>query len=102
MSEPLISVVIPTYHRNDLLARCLERLAPGRQTIDASRYEVTVTDDSKTSTAEAMVREQFPFATWIKGPQRGPASNRNYGARAGKGTWIAFLDDDCVPGPGWL
>lgn len=30
-NSPLISVIIPTCHRNEDLARCLERLGPGRQ-----------------------------------------------------------------------
>lgn len=102
MTDGFISVVIPTYHRNDLLAKCLRCLAPGTQTIDASRYEVIVTDDGKTSTAEAMIREQFPWAKWVRGPQRGPAANRNNGAKHAKGEWLAFTDDDCLPSAAWL
>ncbi|CAN5414758.1 glycosyltransferase [soil metagenome] len=102
MSDILISVVIPTYHRNDLLARCLERLAPGRQRLDAASYEVIVTDDGKNSTAEALVRETFPWVKWVQGPQRGPAANRNNGARHATAEWIAFLDDDCVASDDWL
>lgn len=96
------SVIIPTCHRNERLARCLARLAPGAQTIDASEYEVIVTDDGKQTTAEAMIREQFPWARWVAGPGRGPAANRNNGARHARGPWLVFTDDDCVPAPGWL
>ena len=102
VSDGFISVVVPTYHRNDLLAKCLTCLAPGTQTIDPSRYEVIVTDDGKTSTAEQMIRERFPWAKWVKGPQRGPAANRNNGAKQARGEWLAFTDDDCLPTPGWL
>jgi len=96
------SVVVPTCRRNDLLARCLERLAPGAQTLDAGRYEVIVTDDGRDATAEAMIREQFPWAKWTAGPARGPAANRNHGASQAQFEWIAFTDDDCLPSPGWL
>lgn len=41
----LFSVVIPTCRRNDLLAKCLDRLAPGQQTLSPDQYEVIVTDD---------------------------------------------------------
>ena len=99
---PLLSVVIPTYHRNDLLLKCLECLAPGRQTLDACLYEVVVTDDGKQSTAETLIAERFPWAKWVKGPQKGPASNRNNGASYTRGEWIAFTDDDCLPEAGWL
>ncbi len=102
MSVPRISVVIPTRHRNDLLALCLDRLAPGVQTLPAEQYEVIVTDDGSTSTAEAMIREKYPWAKWTQGPRKGPAANRNHGASLASGEWIAFTDDDCLPSPGWL
>lgn len=97
-----ISVVVPTCHRNDLLALCLERLAPGKQTFPAADYEVIVTDDGRVSTAEGMIARDFPWARWVAGPKRGPASNRNNGARQARGEWIAFTDDDCLPDERWL
>lgn len=33
---------------------------------------------------------------------RGPARARNAGWRAAAGQFVAFLDDDCTPQPGWL
>ena len=35
-------------------------------------------------------------------PGRGPAAARNAGWRACRADWIAFLDDDVEPEPGWL
>lgn len=102
MSSPLISVVVPTYHRNDLLARCLERLAPGVQSLSPDVYEVIVTDDGSEGNAKAMVEERFPWAIWSPGAKKGPAGNRNSGARLARGKWIAFTDDDCVPSDRWL
>lgn len=98
----MISVVIPTCHRNDDLAKCLDLLAPGVQTLAASNYEVIVTDDGSKSTSEQMIREKYPWARWAPGPRRGPAANRNCGARAALGKYIAFTDDDCLPTPDWL
>jgi GT2 family glycosyltransferase len=129
---PFFSVVIPTYQRNDLLERCLECLASGKQdemvlwASAASRsgglgvaqdaqfriseshlatcptYEVIVADDGRTSTAEAMIRERFSWVRWVAGPGTGPAANRNAGAAVARGTWLAFTDDDCLPQPEWL
>lgn len=96
------SVIIPTCHRNADLARCLERLAPGAQTLPVADYEVIVSDDGRASTAEVMVREQFRWARWVQGPRRGPAANRNCGARHAAGGWLVFTDDDCLPDAGWL
>ena len=105
MNEPvlLFSVVIPTYRRNDLLARCLDALAPGVQTLPAGRYEVVLTDDGpEGENAQSMLAERYPWARWTQGPRRGPAANRNHGARQVQADWIAFTDDDCIPDPGWL
>lgn len=95
----LLSIVIPTYQRNDLLAGCLERLAPD---VQGDRYEVIVSDDGRQSTAEAMIAAQFPWARWVPGPRRGPAANRNCGAAQALGEWLIFTDDDCLPESGWL
>ena len=93
----LFSVVVPTCHRNDLLAQCLQCLAPGAQEIPSEDYEVIVTDDGVNSTAEEMIRESYPWARWHAGPRLGPAANRNHGASLGRGEWLVFVDDDCRP-----
>ena len=38
----------------------------------------------------------------VRGPARGPAAARNAGCRACDSEWVAFLDDDVEPEPGWL
>ena len=101
-SKPRFSVVIPTYHRNDLLAKCLDRLAPNVQTLAADQYEVIVSDDGHESTAEDMIRESYPWVKWVAGPRKGPAANRNNGAKYAQGEWLVFTDDDCLPDPQWL
>jgi len=118
---PDFSVIIPTYKRPDLLAKCLEQLAPGVQkgmrlvgTNDrrnssggpdsgsAPIYEVIVTDDSPDSSFNAELTERFPKFKWLEGPRRGPAANRNNGANQATGKWLVFTDDDCLPSSGWL
>ncbi len=99
---PLFSVIIPTCKRNDLLAQCIERLKPGAQTIGPSFYEVIVSDDGPENEAAAMVRTQFPWVKYTAGPKRGPAANRNNGARLAEGQWLVFTDDDCLPDAHWL
>lgn len=101
-SVPRISVIVPTCHRNDLLAKCLDCLAPGVQTLPPEQYEVIVTDDGTRSTAEALVQGSYPWVRWVAGPRHGPAANRNNGAKSALGQWLAFTDDDCLPTPGWL
>ncbi len=101
-AKPLFSVVIPTYQRNDLLAKCLDCLAPGKQTLPTEKYEVIVTDDGSETTAKVIVRDHYPWARWVAGPCKGPAANRNNGACYAQGEWLVFTDDDCLPDPQWL
>lgn len=101
-SNLLFSVIIPTYHRNDLLDQCLQRLSQDHQTFPASQYEVIVTDDGSETTAQDMVLESYPWVKWVAGPKRGPAANRNNGAKFAQGRWLAFIDDDCLADPQWL
>ena len=97
-----ITVVVPTCHRNFDLAKCLDCLAPGVQTLDPAEYDVIVSDDGVATTAEQMMRSDYPWAMWTRGPRRGPAANRNHGAGLATTDWLAFTDDDCLPSEGWL
>lgn len=100
--QPRFSVIIPTYHRDETLAMCLDRLAPGTQTTAPEEYEVIVSDDGVDTTAEEMIRTRFPWARWVPGPRKGPAANRNNGAVVARGAWLLFTDDDCLPAPDWI
>lgn len=92
-----ISVIIPTCNRNDLLSKCLNQLSPSTQRIDKVKYEVIVTDDSNNNGAKLFIEENYSWVKWVKGPKRGPAANRNNGAKVANGEWLIFLDDDCIP-----
>lgn len=100
--RPLFSVIIPTYHRNDLLAKCLDCLAPGVQILPAEQYEVIVTDDGSQTTAQDMISDRYPWVKWVAAPHQGPATNRNNGSKYAQGKWLVFTDDDCLPDSQWL
>lgn len=92
-----LSVIVPTCDRNDLLAQCLNELAPGRQTLDAACYEVLVSDDSAGGGSWQLIQDCYPWANWTRGPRKGPAANRNNGALHAASCWLVFIDDDCLP-----
>jgi GT2 family glycosyltransferase len=98
----LISVVIPTRDRADLLRACLDRLAPRAQSLDAAQYEVIVADDGAPGSAAAALATSHPWVRTVEGPRRGPGPNRNAGAAIARGAWIAFTDDDTLPSREWL
>lgn len=96
------SIVIPTCNRTDLLGKCLSKLEHAVQCLDAADYEVIVTDDGTSDSTRSFIEKNYSWVKWIKGPQRGPAANRNNGAKHARGGWIIFLDDDCLPSTGLL
>jgi len=104
MSEhpPFFSVIIPTCCRPERLTVCLARLFPDVQSLPQVEFEIIVTDDSPNAATRQLVVHDFPSVIWTKGPERGPAANRNHGARCAQGKWLLFLDDDCIPSDEWL
>jgi GT2 family glycosyltransferase len=99
---PFISVIVPTYDRAKSLEGCLAALA--RQDYPGSRFEVLVVDDgSPAPLAPALTRfEDEMDVTFFRQGRAGPAAARNAGAERARGTYLAFIDDDCEPGSGWL
>jgi GT2 family glycosyltransferase len=89
-----LSIVIPTCDRPDKLRECLRRVMPQM----GPDYEVIVSDDGR----GGGLPEAPPGVCWVQGPRRGPAANRNFGARRASGEWLVFLDDDCLPQETWL
>lgn len=98
---PEYSVVVPTCRRVESLARCLDCLQVALARLGRP-CEVIVSDDEPGPGAAALLRGRFPWVQFVAGPGRGPAANRNCGARAARAAWLVFTDDDCEPEPDWL
>jgi GT2 family glycosyltransferase len=77
-------------------------LTPEFQGLGRDDFEVIVSDDGRDERTRMMIADRKGCARWNRGPRRGPAANRNHGARLASGEWIAFVDDDCQAGSGWL
>jgi mycofactocin system glycosyltransferase len=90
-----VTVVIPVRDRPAELARCLAGLA------EAPR--VIVVDDCSQDQAAVKSAAAAVGASVLRRPVNGgPAAARNTGLAAADTPLVAFLDSDCVPGPGWL
>ncbi len=99
-----VSVVIPTCNRSQQVMRLLDALAA--QDL-AEPFEVIVVDDvSKDDTLErlraAVPAGRYSLVILPSAVNTGPGGARNRGWRKARGELIAFVDDDCVPDPGWL
>ncbi len=102
MTQPAVSVVIPTCNRPALLAQCLDHLLLSIERSGRADIEVIVADDGAGAQTRVLVGERYPRVKWIAGPRGGPARNRNRGAQVAAGRWIFFTDDDCLPSPDWV
>ncbi len=101
-SEPVFTVIVPTYNRPRALRRCLEALAA--QDYPSESFEVIVVDDGSDDVLAPVVAEfrDGLRLTLLTQERAGPAVARNYGAASARGTWIAFIDDDCLATSDWL
>lgn len=106
-APPLVSVVVPTYSRPDLLERCLDAVMA--QTLPHTSYEVIVCDDGPSAAVDELVRRkaaETPAAPALRycavHATQGPAGARNAGWRMAAAPLIAFTDDDTVPAADWL
>lgn len=91
--KSLISVVIPTYNRKELLVRAVNSVL--NQTW--KDLEVLVVDDASTDGTEACLREQVtdPRVRYLRQErQQGACAARNRGVEEARGEWIAFQDSD--------
>ena len=104
MSDPAISVIIPTYNRRDELRQSLETLTG--QELPAAQFEVIVADDGS-SDDSAEVAASFDGPLRMKyffqedlGFRAGAA--RNAGARLAAAPVLVFLDCGTLAGPGFV
>jgi glycosyltransferase involved in cell wall biosynthesis len=99
---PFFSVVVPTYNRSASLVQLLTKLE--QQTY--REFEVVAVDDgSKDDTAAAVAefRRTHPLQVQlVQQANAGPSAARNTGARAARGPFLIFLDDDDEPTEDWL
>ncbi|MBI4479372.1 MAG: glycosyltransferase family 2 protein [Acidobacteria bacterium] len=92
-----VSVVIPTWKRDDLLRKCLESLR--RQTF--ADFEVVIVSNGAGEWAEKLAREfgcklvRFP-------ENRGFAAAVNAGITASESQYVVVLNDDAELDPAWL
>ncbi|MBI1832467.1 MAG: glycosyltransferase, partial [Planctomycetes bacterium] len=93
----MLSIVIPTHNRTDLLRACLQavvRHAP-------HKTEIIVVDDASPGAAASRAAAEFGACAVRLRKQRGFAIAANAGIRASGGDVIEMLNDDTEVQPGW-
>ena len=94
----MLSIVIPTHQRPDLLHICLQRVVQ-----HAPRdSEVLVVDDASPANIGSRVALAFAGVQVVRLPRRGGfARAANAGIRASRGDVVELLNDDTEVQPGW-
>lgn len=100
--RPLVSVVMPTYNRADLLPRALDSLL--NQTF--KNFEIVVVDDASTDETAKLLKEYQKKSKKIKvvthNTNQGVSQSRNDGNKHAKGKYIAIIDSDDYARPDFL
>ena len=94
----LVSVIVPTYNRVDLLAECLESVREQRY----RPVEVLVVDDGSTDGTQELLRDEDRKARaedgfqlrWWRQENRGAPAARNVALDQSRGAYVQFLDSD--------
>jgi mycofactocin glycosyltransferase len=118
-----VTVVVPVRDREIELTRCLAGLSggaggergggpPREREVERGRPPgpalartprvIVVDDGSRDPAAIARVASGAGARVLRRAVNGGPAAARNTGLAAADTPLVAFLDSDCVPGPGWL
>ena len=98
MSNPLVTIIIPTFNRRRWIGECLD-------SVRAQRYkniETLVIDDCSTDDTVEWLRSNpdYSFANVHVRPKNGGASlARNAGIRIARGELITFIDSDDLLAP---
>lgn len=90
---PLISIIIATYNRMEMLSECIHSILSQNY----KNIEIIVVDDCSTDETTKMMEEKYnmPNIQYFKNEKNsGPSFSRKFGYGKSKGDYIIFCDDD--------
>ena len=88
--QPLVSCIVPIWNRRAYLGEALDSVLGQSY----RRIELIVVDDGSTDGSDAVAVAYGPRVRLIRQPHAGPATARNTGVAAARGSFVAFLDSD--------
>ena len=96
----MISIVIVTHNRINLVQECIENIIPQAQ----NKHEIIVVDNCSSDNTADTLRNRYGNRIKIirVGSKKSLESCKNIGARETLGEIIAFTDDDCIASDDWL
>jgi GT2 family glycosyltransferase len=101
VSDPALSVVIPTYNGRRLLETCLASIFRHRP--ESMAVEVIVVDDASTDGTEAWLRSTYPEVVLVRRPVNGGfVAAANAGIERARGRVVQLLNNDAEVTSGWV
>lgn len=91
---PDISIVIPTFNREDIIGRAISSIRHGATSPELIVVDDGSTDDTAGAARRAIAAAGFTRATVLRQENAGAGAARNHGAAVAQGDYIAFLDSD--------
>ena len=99
---PLVSIVVPSFNRKELINPCLKSLMATRY----PTYEIIVVDDGSTDGAREMLlglsRKYKNLRVLYNEKNNGPSITRNKGVNDSKGKYVVFFETDMQASPLWI
>ena len=91
----MLSIVICTYNRNDILKVCLETIVKYFPTKFTAEM-IVVNNNSTDSTAQTLTDfvKTYSWCKVVNEPKQGLSQARNTGFQCASHSWILYLDDD--------
>ena len=103
-SNPVISIITPTFNRSDELDHLIESI--NHQTLDHKYFEMIISDDGSTDDTAKKIKKWSNVVDfnlkYISQDNFGPGAARNHGVKNSIGELIVFIDSDCEANENWL
>ncbi len=97
IQTPRCSIIIPVYNQYEYTVGCLDAIA--RNTKGA--YEIILVDNGSDDETKTLTeRDNMRIVRFNK--NMGYAKGNNAGAKISKGEFLVFLNNDTIPGEGWI
>ena len=91
----MLSIIICTYNRNDILKICLETIVKYFPT-NFTAEMIVVNNNSTDSTAQTLTDfvKKYSWCKVVNEPKQGLSQARNTGFQSASYSWVLYLDDD--------
>jgi cellulose synthase/poly-beta-1,6-N-acetylglucosamine synthase-like glycosyltransferase len=96
---PRISVIVPVYNNEKIIAACLHALL--EQDYPKDRYEVVVVDNNSTDKTKEII-QSMPVKYLLEKDNQTSYAARNKGVRETESEIVAFIDADCIADKNWI